>query len=95
MEVMCSNGIDADNPDFESVVRCMEPSDYADSPIAFEVEQGSDDYRVLYTTDSDYTFNDAGKTTTYGKIEFVVKENAVGTYTISGKLIPVADAATP
>ena len=91
MEVMCSNGIDADNPDFESVL--LHPNN-ADSTIAFEVEQGSDDYRVLYTTDSDYTFNVAGKTTTYGKIEFVVKENAVGTYTISGKLIPVADAAT-
>lgn len=94
MEVMCSNGIDADNPDFENVLlRCMDPSDYADSPIAFEVEQGSDDCHVLYTTDSDHIFNDAGDTT-YGKIEFVVKENAVGTYTISGKLIPVADAAT-
>lgn len=64
----------------------------ANSPIAFGVEQGSDDYRA-YTTDLDYTFNDAGETT-YGKIEFVVKVNAVGTYTISGKLIPVADAAT-
>lgn len=94
MEVMCSGGIDADDPDFENVLlRCMNPN-HADSPIAFEIEQGSDDYRVLYTTDSEYTFNDAGKTT-YGKIEFVVKENAVGTYTISGKLIPVADAATP
>lgn len=93
MEVMCSNGIDADNPDFEDVLlRCMVPNN-ADSPIAFGVEQGSNGYRVLYTTDSDYTFNDGGETT-YGEIEFVVKENAVGTYTISGKLIPVADAAT-
>lgn len=93
MEVMCSNGIDADNPDFENVLlRRMVPN-YADSPIAFGVEQGSNGYRVLYTTDSDYTFNDGGETT-YGEIEFVVKENAVGTYTISGKLIPVADAAT-
>ncbi len=95
MEVMCSNGIDAYNPDFENVLlRCMAPPEYADSPIAFRVEQGSDDCHVLYTTDSDHIFNDAGDTT-YGKIEFVVKENAVGTYTISGKLIPVADAATP
>lgn len=94
MEVMCSNGIDAYNPDFENVLlRCMAPPEYADSPIAFRVEQGSDDCHVLYTTDS-HIFNDAGDTT-YGKIEFVVKENAVGTYTISGKLIPVADAATP
>lgn len=89
MEVMCSNGIDADNPDFENVL--LHPNN-ADSPIEFGVKQGSDDYHVLYTTDSDYTFNDAGDTT-YGKIEFVVKENAVGTYKISGKLIPVADAA--
>ena len=94
MEVMCTNGIDADNPDFESVLlRRMVPN-YADSPIAFGVEQGSNGYRVLYTTDSDDIFNNAGETT-YGNIEFVVKENAVGTYTISGKLIPVADAATP
>jgi len=94
MEVMCSNGIDADNPDFENVLlRCMAPPEYVDSPIAFRVEQGSDDCHVLYTTDSDHIFNDAGDTT-YGKIEFVVKENAVGTYTISGKLIPVADAVT-
>lgn len=93
MEVMCSGGIDKDNPDFESVLLHPMVSNHADSPIAFGVEQGSDDYHVLYTTDSDYTFNDAGETT-YGKIEFVVKENAVGTYTISGKLIPVADAAT-
>lgn len=94
MEVMCSNGIDADNPDFESVLLHRMVPNYADSPIAFEVEQGSNGYRVLYTTDSDYTFNNAGETT-YGNIEFVVKENAVGAYTISGKLIPVADAATP
>lgn len=94
MEVMCSNGIDADDSDFESVLlRRMVPN-YADSPIAFGVDQGSNGYRVLYTTDSDYTFNNAGETT-YGNIEFVMKENAVGAYTISGKLIPVADAATP
>lgn len=94
MEIMCRNGIDAGNPDFKSVLlRRMVPN-YADYPIEFEkVEQGSDGYRVLYTTDSDYTFNNAGETT-YGEIEFVVKENAVGTYTISGKLIPVADVAT-
>lgn len=94
MEVMCSNGIDANNPDFEKVLlRRMVPPNYADSPIKFDVEQGSNGYRVLYTTHSDQTFNDGGETT-YGEIEFVLEDNAVGTYTISGKLIPVADAAT-
>ena len=88
VEVKCNQGITASNPDFEKVeLYRTVPAGYEGIPIVFTVTQGSNNYRVLYTTDSEYTSNNAGETT-YGTIEFVVKDNAVGTYTISGKLIP-------
>ncbi len=85
MEVMCEEGFDANNPDFSSVTLLR--SDYPNSPIDFGITQGSNSHRVLYTTDDAGTYNNPSETT-YGNITFVVKNDALGTYTIEGNLIP-------
>jgi len=85
MEVLCNNGISAETPDFVDVL--LRRSEYPESPISFDVAQGANAYRALYTTNSEYTYNNAEETT-YGTVEFFTVENAVGTYTITGKMIP-------
>jgi len=95
MEIFCDNGINASVPDFKKVeLYRTVPAGYENFPIAFAVKQGSNNYRVLYTTNDASTFNWANEVTE-GKIQFVVEDNAVGTYTISGKLVPSANFTAP
>lgn len=95
MEVFCDGGINASVPDFEKVelYRTL-PTGYENSPIPFAVTQGSNNYRVLYTTNDASTFNWDNEVTE-GTIQFVVEDNAVGTYTISGKLVPSKNFTAP